>query len=244
MKKILSLFIVVSSLVVTTSFGQRYWQRIDVAINFGYATFRMNDLKELQQDQAGYFAPLKGEITNSFPGYLNLGVDAVFYDSTYFVGFVFGHTSTGGRIHYADYSGSVTADQLVRMNYNGVVGALRVASTKVGNIFIGTNLLTYFNKVELKYSETIFDEASTTSNKLQSLNVALGPFLQIHKRFGKFLVKGNLGYEFHLGMDLYYKESDQKYVNSSNEYVKVNADGIRAGIGVGYAVYTRRPKSN
>ncbi len=66
---------------------------------------------------------------------------------------------------------------------------------------------------------------------------------QIHKRFGKFLVKGNFGYEFHFGMDLFYDEPDQKYITNSNENVKVNADGIRVGIGLGYAVYTRRPKS-
>ena len=75
-------------------------------------------------------------------------------------------------------------DQLVKMNYNGLVGALRIASTKAGNIFIGTNLLTYFNKVEFKYSETIFDQSSMSNFELQSLNVAIGPFVQIHKRFG------------------------------------------------------------
>ena len=43
--------------------------------------------------------------------------------------------------------------------------------------------------------------------------------------------------------DLFYDDPDQKYISSSGEYAKVNADGIRVGIGVGYAVYTRRPKS-
>ena len=104
-------------------------------------------------------------------------------------------------------------------------------------------MLTYFNKVEFKYSETLFEQPSISGFKLQSINFAVGPFVQIYKRFGKFFVKGNVGYEFHFGMDLFYDDPDQKYMSDSGEYVKVNADGIRLGIGVGYAVYTRRPKS-
>jgi hypothetical protein len=223
--------------------AQRYWQRIDVALNVGYATFSMSDLKDLQNEQMSYL-PLDGKITNSFPGYLNFSVEGVFYDSSYFVGTLIGHTSTGGRINYSDYSGSVTMDQLVKMNYNGLVGALRIASTKAGNIFVGMNLLTYFNRVEMKYSEVVLGESASTSFKLQSINVALGPFVQLHKRLGKLFIKGYAGYELHLGMDLTYDGSDQKYTNNSNENVKVNADGLRAGIGVGYAVYTRRPGEN
>lgn len=242
MKKVILLFIVTMALGVPVATAQRYWQRVDVAVNFGYATFRMNDLKDLQNDQLTYFPVQGAKITNSFPGYMNIGIDAVFYDSTYFVGTMFGHTSTGGRINYTDYSGSITMDQLVKMNYNGLVGALRIASTKAGNIFIGTNLITYFNKVELKSSQSVLGESNAQTTKLQSLNIAIGPFVQLHKRLGKFFVKGSVGYEFHIGMDLV-KDSGEKYVSSSLEYVKVNADGLRAGIGVGYAVYTRRPKS-
>jgi len=107
--------------------------------------------------------------------------------------------------------------------------------------FIDTNLLTYFNKVGFTYSQTLLEQTTTSGFKLQSLNVAVGPFVQIHKRLGKFLVKGNVGYEFHFGMDLFYDDPDQKYISNSGN-AKVNADGIRVGIGVGYAVYTRRPK--
>lgn len=232
---------IIALIGVTEASAQRYWQRIDLSVNVGYATFKMDDLKAVQEEDLSYM-PVEGKITNSFPGYLNFGIDAVFYDSTYFVGVLLGHTSTGGRVHYADYSGSITMDQLVKMDYNGLVGAYRIASTNAGNIFIGTNLLTYLNKVEFIYSQTLFEQSSTSGFNLQSLNFAVGPFVQIHKRLGKFLVKGNVGYEFHFGMDLFYDDPDQKYISSSG-YVKVNADGFRAGVGVGYAVYTRRPKS-
>src|SRR5688572_25709865 len=90
---------------VTGASAQRYWQRIDVSVSAGYATFRMDDLKAVQEEDLSYM-PVEGEITNSFPGYLNFGGEVVFYDSTYFVGVLLGHTSTGGRVHYADYSGS------------------------------------------------------------------------------------------------------------------------------------------
>jgi len=238
------LFTLVISVLVSSAgfvYAQRYGQRVDIAVNAGYATFNQRSLKDLQQEILSQMPP-QGKITNSFPGYLNYTVDAVFIDSTYFVGILLGHTSTGGRIQYTDYSGSVTADQIVKMNYNGVVAAKRIASTKYGNIFLGANILAYRNKVNLSYSETIYDEHNKSTMQLKSLNIGLGGFVQIYKRMGRFFLKGYGGYEAHFATDLYYDTPENTYKTSSGETVKVNADGVRLGLGVGYTVYKREAK--
>ena len=72
------------------------------------------------------------------------------------------------------------------MTYNVFVGALKVSSTKAGNIFIGTNLITYYNKAQLKDSQVVLSESYAQTTKLQSLNIAIGPVVQLHKRPGKF----------------------------------------------------------
>ena len=242
MKMIRAYLVMATLMVITDVNAQRYWQRVDIALNVGYATFKMTDLKQIQKEQLSYM-PVDAKITNSFPGYLNYSVDAVFYDSTYFVGVILGHTSTGGRINSTDYSGSISYDQLVTMNYNGLVAAKKIATTKIGNLFIGTNLMTYFNKVQFKYSETILGENATSSYSLESINVALGPFLQLHRRIGKIILKASAGYEFHIPTEL---TSDYpggiNVFPTSDEAIKVHADGLRLGIGLGYALYTRRPR--
>ena len=129
MKMIRTCLAIAALMAITDVSAQRYWQRVDFALNVGYATFKMTDLKQMQKEQLSYM-PVDAKITNSFPGYLNYSIDAVFYDSTYFVGVLLGHTSTGGRINYTDYSGSITYDQLVTMNYNGLVAAKKIATDK------------------------------------------------------------------------------------------------------------------
>jgi hypothetical protein len=242
MKMIRTYLVIAASMAITDANAQRYWQRVDIALNFGYATFKMTDLKHIQEEQLSNM-PVDAKITNSFPGYLNISVDAVFYDSTYFVGVLLGHTSTGGRINYTDYSGSITYDQLVTMNYNGLVAATKIATTKIGNLFIGTNLMMYFNKGQFNYSEIILGESATSSYTLESINVALGPFLQLHKRIGKIFLKASASYEFHIPTEL--TSDDPGSINilpASDGTFKVQADGLRLGIGLGYALYTRRPK--
>ncbi|HMG90167.1 MAG TPA: hypothetical protein VK589_08905 [Chryseolinea sp.] len=241
--KMIRTYLVIAALMAVTEVdAQRYWQRVDIALNFGYATFKMTDLKQMQEEQLSYM-PVDAKITNSFPGYLNYSIDAVFYDSTYFVGVLLGHTSTGGRVNTTDYSGSITYDQLVTMNYNGLVAAKKIANTKIGNLFIGTNLMTYFNKAKFEYSEIILGESTTSSYTLESFNVALGPFLQLHKRIRKIFLKASAGYEFHIPMELTTGDPNSVYISpASGETFKVQADGLRLSIGVGYALYTRRPK--
>ena len=226
-------------LTLLSASGIAYAQRIDVAFNIGYATFNAAGLKTMQDVWLTQM-PEDAAITNAFPGYLNYRVEAVFFDSTYYVGIVLGHTSTGGRIQYADYSGAATADQLVVMNYTGFVAARRVASTSFGDIFLGGNVSIYRNKVDLKYSEVIYDTEYSSSSKYESFNLALGASAQVQKRFGRLYVKGSAGYEAHIAMDLYFGDPDNKYIMSTGETVKVNADGLRIDIGVGYTVYTRK----
>ena len=242
MKTIRTYLVIAALMAITEVNAQRYWQRIDVSLNVGYATFKMTDLKQMQAEQLSYM-PVDAKITNSFPGYLNYSIDAVFYDSTYFVGLLLGHTSTGGRINTTDYSGSITYDQLVSMTYNGLVAAKKIATTKIGNVFIGTNLLTYFNKAKFNYSEIVLGENATSSYTLESINVALGPFLQLHKRIRKIFLKASAGYEFHIPMELTTGDPNGVYISpATGETFKVQADGLRLSIGVGYALYTRRPK--
>jgi hypothetical protein len=241
--KMIRIYLVMATLMVITDVSaQRYWQRVDIALNVGYATFKMTDLKQIQEEQLSYM-PVDAKITNSFPGYLNYSLDAVFYDSTYFVGVLLGHTSTGGRINTTDYSGSITYDQLVTMNYNGLVAAKKIATTKIGNLFIGTNLMTYFNKAKFDYTEIVLGESATSSYTLESFNVVIGPFLQLHKRIRKIFLKASAGYEFHIPMELTNGDTNGVYISpASGETVKVQADGLRLSIGLGYALYTRQPK--
>ena len=243
LKRIHSITVAVLCLMLVSSFAnaQRYGQTVEVSINGGYSTFGMSSLKDFQEDILSQM-PVQGKVTSSFPGYLNYSFEVVFFDSTYFVGIMIGHTSTGGRIQYTDYSGSITHDQFVKMNYSGFVAAKRIITTKYGNVFLGSNVLAYKNKVDFKSNEIVLNQETTSTSQFESLNIALGAFFEIQKRIKKMILKGNLGYEFHLATPLYFNDPENTIMTSSNEEVKVDASGLRFSLGVGYAIYTRTKK--
>jgi len=235
-------FVVLVNILFTESiYAQRYGQRVIVTVNAGYATTSQKSLKNYQQEMLSQM-PVKGKITNSFPGYLNYSFDIVFFDSTYYAGFMMGHTSTGGRIQYNDYSGSITADQLVKMNYRGILIAKRIIPMKYGGIFLGTELLAYHNKVELKYDEIVLDQKYAYSEQLESLNIAAGFFAIAQKRVEAFFFKASVGYEFHFATELYVDDPENIFTTPSGNTLKVNAEGFRFNLGVGYTLYKRSPK--
>ena len=220
--------------------AQHYGQHLDISLNAGYATFNLDQLKSYQQRFLEQ-SPLPAKITNDFPGYLNLSLDAAFYDSAYYVGMMLGHTSTGGRIAYSDYSGSYDYDQLVRMTYAGVFGGFRILETKAGAFFFGATLLTYLNRVDLKYTETVADDSYAYTTKLWSVNLSFGPYLQYQKRVGKLTYKASAGYEFHYAPNLFFRHEDsEEYVGPDGQSMNANASGARFNVGVGYALFTRR----
>jgi hypothetical protein len=221
--------------------AQRIGQRMDVMGTVGYAQFEQSGLKEYQHEVLEGM-PVPGKIIRSFPGYLNVGLQAIFFDSTYYVGLRVGHTSTAGRIQYTDYTGSITADQLVKMDYTGFVVAKRVATTKYGSVFLGADVIAYLNRVELIYSEIVYDEYARNKNRLSSINLALAAFVQVHKRVGRFFYTASAGYEAHLPGDLSYSTLEYKFTTTAGDYLQVNANGIRANVGMGYTLYQRGPR--
>jgi hypothetical protein len=88
----------------------------------------------------------------------------------------------------------------------------------------------------------IYDTSYEINTNWESFNLALGLFLKIKKRLGQFYLKGGAGYEAHIAMDLFNGDPEYKYLTSSGETVKVNANGLRLDLGVGYTLFTRKAK--
>jgi len=127
-------------------------QEIALGLNIGYATFNMQDIRNLQSQLCNSY-PVDSKIVESFPGYLNMSGNVYFNNPNIYYGLYFGHTSTGGRISYSDYSGSLSSDQLITMNYVGPMIATKLSRNSKNNVYLGMQLLYYFNN--LKFVEVI-----------------------------------------------------------------------------------------
>ncbi|AYB33965.1 hypothetical protein [Chryseolinea soli] len=177
-------------------------QNFAAGFSVGYAGFALRDVKDSQArvvQDLKYGSPyLDAQITQSFPSYINYSANFLWTPDKFYVGVVFGHTSTSGRISYGDYSGALTLDQLIRMNYAGVQGAVRLHTIGKTDIFFGVQTTTWYNTLKYNYKLDLVDYHEEDSETYHCLNLAIQPYIEVQESVGRFFLKLNAGYEKHI----------------------------------------------
>lgn len=211
-------------------------QGLLIGLDAGLSTFSMGDLKDFQTEQRNAL-PVDARIVENFPSYLNYGVNVTMLRKKIFLRNAIGHTSTGGRIYYSDYSGSMAIDMLPRMTYLSFQIGGRVLQNNLCNVFLGGSFFIYKNTLKVEQTLVLSGTgySGTTATKYTSTNLAIGPLLEGQKKMGRLMAKIQLGYELHLAGRLYYSADSNAYLrHSSGDAVVLNADGLRASAGVSY----------
>jgi hypothetical protein len=209
-------------------------QEVTGNINLGYSTFSLNSFKEFQHELANSY-PVGTKVVDAFPGYLNYSAGVQILYSSFYFGILGGHTSTGGRISYADYSGYIKSDQLISANYLGSMIAKKIFERKKLCFYVGADVLNYFNKVVFKEVDQVGSKTNSSQLQFHSSNLAFGGFIELQRRSKKIIFKSNVGWELQLSGDLKFDgNSNQHLVNSSGQNVKINTGGLRTSIGIGY----------
>jgi hypothetical protein len=215
-----------------------------VGINGGLSTFGMRDLKDLQNDMATFY-PVHAKVVEAFPPYYSFSGNLWFDKRTFYGGIIAGHTSTGGRVSYSDYSGSVNSDQLIRIDYGGIFGGKRFTKINHTNFYFGAQLMLHL--VEFDFSEkiTVGQDQSNFLASFKSTNFSFGPYLEIRQNIGKFLIRCLIGGEIHSAGELKYQGSDESgFTGHVEDEVKVQADGLRISLGIGYKFASLRKKDS
>lgn len=224
------------ALFTSTASAQLFTGTYSAGVSVGYSTFSMEQLKDMQRELKRQY-PVDMKILEEFPGYWNYNASFLIYQDERYYGWVVGHTSTGGRLYYSDYTGHIASDQIVTMTYTGATMAKTVSSNEIANILLGAQGLLYFNKLKLIEARKVYDENSLVVERFNSRCLALQGFVELQKSINKFQLKLQAGYEVQLpGQLLYQNRKDYYMVNSSNEKVRLNAGGIRTSLGVHYTI--------
>ena len=83
-----------------------------------YGTYSMKSLKEMQK--AEFPSPIPLEIVESFPSRAGFEVSILRSFGNFSLGGFLSKASTGGRVSYADYSGSINHDIVVNNTVLGI----------------------------------------------------------------------------------------------------------------------------
>ncbi len=96
-----------------------YGQQPGIEFKSGYSTYAMNDLQKLSAYQKSHSnIPLK--ITADFPPFVTFGTRIFVKFKQVETGIDYTYLSTGGRVHYRDYSGQIGFDQIAVAHAVGI----------------------------------------------------------------------------------------------------------------------------
>jgi len=224
-------------LLILLIFISMSWSR-EFAVRLGtsYHNFSLKNIEEFQSlvalklNQQGI--PVK--IVDKFPSYF--GVEIQFLTkikNNSYIGFYYGYLSTGGRIHYQDYSGEVKIDQVISGNSVGIYSQFAFYHHKVD--------LSIFSKFSMIFLHLKNQEYYQFLNQVEKLNSTFSGFLggltpgfKAEFSFGHFSFAGFISYRFTPETDLNRGEkANFLFLDNTINQIRVSWNGWSVGISLG-----------
>jgi hypothetical protein len=222
-------------MLVTTPALAQY----SVGLSTGYGAYSMNSLKEFQKELLIDF-PTDSRITETFPGFLYYEFSVVRWlnDEKYISGISIAYGSTGGRIHYRDYSGEVAGNQLIKyFNFTIPMGVRLYDNEKAFRIWLDIKPHVSLSHLNLEFYSRLGNQSDYESFKFRSLNFGLEAGLRAQRSFFlNWAIEGFAGYNQNIVKgELFFTQNDQAYLqNNDGDPVKVDLSGLRLSLGISY----------
>lgn len=182
--------------LIVSTYGQKGFTRgwtIDYSI--GYGSYQLEDIKNLLDAMPNHYG-LKA--TDWFPDYVTHSVSLGYTTGQHHFGTGFSYLTTGGRLHRADYSGSMTVDMIM----NGYrVGAFYRYYIDTGlppfSFYLQMSPGALFSNLNMKEKLTIYAESQKNITELKGVGLYLEPTIGMKYRIDNWLhFSLGGGYEF------------------------------------------------
>lgn len=192
MKKPLSFIITLTLLLVfAPSSHSQDW---GFKFGAGLATYRMDDLKYLQEDILGTY-PVEGKITSSFPPYTAASI--TLYKQIYDhlgVGGGYSFSTTGGKSSYADYSGQIYTEMSASSHRLGAYIAYMLSGGERLELSLTGRLDANYTSLSIESYYTIYNYSNGLSNQYRSLSPTATVGSELMYKLQNFALGMELGY--------------------------------------------------
>jgi hypothetical protein len=207
-----------------------------VRVWVGAEHYGLGDVREWQRRER---AEIRGqgvpvEITDGFPTRPGVRVDvATRFLGEHRVGLSAGFGSTGGRLHYADYSGEVRTDWVVSRRSFGVFLEQAAVERATWATFVTTHGT--FDVARLRYDTSfrVGDAASREDVEFSAWSFSVEPELALEMRaFGPTFARVGAGFGYSFGGTLTL-DGEPVGLSGSTSPLKLRWTGWRVGLTVG-----------
>lgn len=209
-----------------------------VCVKGGYNFFSMSDLKNFQhglQDdliQQGIGA----KITDSYPGHYGFQAGlqiplALLSAKEIRIGGFIDFTSTGGRVHYSDYSGEIKIDQKATAISLGATISFSAYTKDIFQLYFDLNARIIFSKFKNEFSSRLFDETETQTLDFSSVSFGFEPTLVPSINVYPFNFGLSFSYMLALPTTLQFSEyDDANLLDKNGDEVTIDWSGFKLGL--------------
>jgi hypothetical protein len=233
-----SLFMIVLIVILNfVAFGQH---SVTFFGTISYNSYAMGDLEGIQNELLNDMNDLNipAEITESFPTYF--GYEFGFLipvsdtaGSTFSIGGFVEHTSTGGRIHYQDYSGEVGSDQYAVETSIGTMIDYQIKLSEYFNL--GLNFAIGYSVSSLSITSylQIGEESTEDELNFSSYSFSFEPGIMPSMYLWGLSFGISLSYLIYIPSSLEFDQySEAHLINQFGDEVNINWSGFRLGLQV------------
>lgn len=206
-----------------------------ISFSTGLAGFNMQEMKKHQSElQAQY--PVDVKIMESFPSFLfyELCMSGEVRDQ-WRLGGAIGFTSTGGRMHYRDYSGEIECDQFTTAWTGAIQNEVLLNPTGKVAIYLTGKVGAIFGRYDLDLFSEVNSVPYSESLEFKSLNIFAEPGLMMSKSIVRSLSAHlTAGYNVNIykGNQTLAEDSNLFLQDNSGNVVSLDWSGFRIGVGL------------
>lgn len=208
-----------------------------VRVKLGYGSYDMNDLEDVQNFLIDVYSQYQIPVVSvdNFPPFWNFQIQyARKLNNSFSLSGFFGYASTGGRVHYSDYSGEIKSEQLVSANFYGAGGEYIFNPAEPFKYFISFQASIIFSSLELNDMIRIYDETTSSTTKLNSTGIGIEPSAGLEFNLMSILFRFEVGLFLDFEGTFYFEEDpDVEFKIDGNE-ISPNWMGYRIGFSIGY----------
>lgn len=211
-------------------------RNFETTISVGYGNYQLSDLRSFQTQ---YLPNIGVDVksVSSFPAYFNYHLSVLYYiKSKWGVGATGSFFTTGGRNHYADYSGFYKLDLLLNAKNAGLVFNRKLSLTT--NWYLIPEISSGAKWSSLKIDEDIkvITETKETNYNAHSLGWWIEPRINAcYQPFSYMMLSSSIGYEYNLPSKNHLTEDKNLFLMLKNQKnMEIGWSGLRFKMGISF----------
>lgn len=209
----------------------------NIRIKLGYGSYDMGDIEYLQKILKDIYMQqqIPATIVDQFPSYWNFQLQySRKINDSFNTMFFLGYSSTGGRLHYSDYSGEVKSDQIVAANFYGAGIEYYFNPLESFRYFGAVQICLLYSSLELSYFFKVYDTTDNLTTSFRSFGIGVEPLVGIEYGLSPLLFRFEIGLLLSGQGTFYFNEQNDVPLKINQKEISPNWTGYRAGLSVGY----------